>query len=365
VFLGFDVRTLSFAQPLFLWLLILPALLILGGAWRLIQRRGDVQRSTAGRLLPLSVRFSVSGDLGFWLAGAIATSLCIVALARPQAKIATVHRGGADFVMLLDGSASMYTRDVPPDRWQRAVQFLRAFGEGISWKGERVALALFAHLASPQVRLTKDPNALFFFLDHLGQQSPFRLEDDPTWDTNIEEGLHWGLNLVAKDEELFGKSNNAKAFVVITDGQAWSGEVAKAIIEARDRRATIYVVGVGTTTGGIIPDPPSGPIPGEGPIHASLDRASLQEIARAGGGDYFELGRQPDREIAARIISAVRRRASVVQTEDSHRDLYWYFLFAAGLVLCAGALLLRDPAELSWHVVGSIVALLVLASAFG
>jgi len=364
VLAGFDVSTLSVAQPLFLWLLILPAALTIAGAWRLLRRRGDVRRSTSGRLLPLTARYSFAGDLGFWLAGAIATSLCIVALARPQAKVSTVQRGGADFVMLLDGSASMYTRDVEPDRWQRAVRFLRAFGESLSWKGERVALALFAHLASPQVRLTKDPNALFFFLDHLGERSPFRLEDDPTWDTNIEEGLHWGLNLVEKDEELFGKSTNAKSFVVITDGQAWSGEVANAIAEARKRKATVHVVGVGTTEGAIIPTAP-GALPGEERIHASLDRASLQAIAQAGGGDYFELGRQPDREIAARIVSTVRRRAAVVQTEESHEDLYWYFLCAAGIVLCAGSLLLRDPAELSWHAVGSIIALLLLASAFG
>ena len=120
----------------------------------------------------------------------------------------------------------MYVTDVKPDRWRRSIRFLRTFAEALSWKGDRVALALFAHLASPQVRLTRDPNALFFFLDHLGDRSPFRLEDIPTWDTNIEEGIRWGLKLVEKDEELFGKSGNPTAFVVITDGQAWSGSVA-------------------------------------------------------------------------------------------------------------------------------------------
>ena len=243
------------------------------------------------------------------------------------------------------------------------MQFLRAFGESLSWKGERVALALFAHLASPQVRLTKDPNALFFFIDHLGERSPFRLEDDPTWDTNIEEGLHWGLNLVEKDEELFGKTNNVKAFVVITDGQAWSGQVAVAIAEARRRRATIHVVGVGTTAGASIAVPPSATgAPPEPPIHAALDRESLNEIAQAGGGDYFELGRQSDREIASRIISTVRRRATVAKSTETHIELYWHCLVGAALLLCLGTLLLRDSTELSWHAAASLIALLVLAS---
>src|SRR5690606_12433398 len=114
-----------------------------------------------------------------------------------------------------------------------AVRFLRMFAESLRWQGDRTALALFAQLASPQVRLTRDPNALFFFLDHLSERSPFRLEDAPTWDTNIEEGIRLGLRIVQTDEALFGESGNPKAFVVITDGQAWSGTVANALRHAR------------------------------------------------------------------------------------------------------------------------------------
>jgi hypothetical protein len=49
-------------------------------------------------------------------------------------------------------------------------------------------MALFAHIAAPQVRLTKDPNTFFFFVDHLDATSPFRIEDETTWDTNLEQG---------------------------------------------------------------------------------------------------------------------------------------------------------------------------------
>jgi Ca-activated chloride channel family protein len=360
--LGLD--TLGAAQPLYLWLLIIPAVLLMLAVWRFVGRRRDVRRAAARQLLPVAARYGWAGDLGFWISVVVATSLCIAALARPQITMSTVQRGGTDFVILQDGSASMYARDVAPDRWQRSVRFLRAFGESLSWKGERVALALFAHLASPQVRLTRDPNALFFFLDHLGERSPFRLEDDPTWDTNIEEGLHWGLNLVAKDEELFGRTSHVKAFVVISDGQTWSGEVAKVLAEVRRRRALVYVVGVGTTGGATIPSPTMSAENADPPIRAVLDRDSLRDIARAGGGDYFELDRQPDREIAARIISSVRRHATEVSTAETQVDLYWRFLLAAALVLCAGTLLVRDPTELWLHAAASVVALLVLASAF-
>ena len=162
-----------------------------------------------------------------------------MALARPQALTSLVRRGSADIVILQDASASMYVSDVRPDRWRRSVQFLRTFAESLSWQGDRVALALFAQLAAPQVRLTKDPNSLFFFIDHLGEHSPFPLENAPTWDTNIEEGLRWGLRLVDKDEELFGKSGNPKAFLVISDGQSWTGKVAESLHEARQRKIPV------------------------------------------------------------------------------------------------------------------------------
>jgi Ca-activated chloride channel homolog len=360
---GIHLASLTFAQPYFLWLLVVPATQLLLGSWQIVRRRVIAGRAVSERLLPVQERFALVGHFGFWICLVLATSLCIVALARPQARSSVVRKAGADFVILQDGSASMYTRDVDPDRWQRSVRFLRAFAEALSWKGDRVALALFAHLASPQVRLTRDPTALFFFLDHLGEHSPFRLEDDPTWDTNIEEGLRWGLNLVQKDEELFGKSINVKAFVVVSDGQAWSGTVAHALAEARQRQTPVYVVGVGTTTGAMIPVPAVFDAKNPPPvIRAVLDRDSLRDIACAGRGEYFELGREPDSDIAVKIITSVKRGAKVTQVVESPDDLYWQFLLASALVLCLGTFLLREATELWWQAAAAVGVLLVLVT---
>jgi Ca-activated chloride channel family protein len=362
MFGGIDFGTFRFAEPLHLWLLILPAVLLALWVWQVLRRRADTRRCARERLLPIRERYSLLGDLAFWLCLIFAASLCIVALARPEARISAVRTGSADFVILQDGSASMYVRDVAPDRWRRSVQFLRALADALSWKGDRVALALFARLAAPQVRLTKDPNALFFFLDHLGERSPFRLEDDTTWDTNIEEGLSWGLKLVEKDEEVFGVTKSPKAFVVISDGQAWSGQVANALASVRKRNASVYVVGVGTTAGGLIPEPA---VPGRTPtppIRSVLDRESLRQIARSGGGEYFELGRESDREVASKIIASVRRGAGISQQVESYEDLYWRFLFAAAAFLCLGTFLLKGPAELWWQAAGALAVVLILGN---
>jgi Ca-activated chloride channel family protein len=352
-----------FAEPLYLWLLVLPAALFVVWIWRLVRRRGDLRRMRAHRALPVRERLGAVGDLAFWAAVLVATALCIVALARPQALVSTVRKASADVVVLQDASASMYVSDVRPDRWRRSVQFLRTFAETLSWEGDRVALALFAQLAAPQVRLTKDPNALFFYIDHLGDHSPFRLENTTTWDTNIEEGIRWGLRLVEKDQEVFGKNGNPKAFLVISDGQAWSGTVATAIQNARAMQIPVHVVGIGTSTGGMIPEParPDGTRPPP-VIRSVLDRQSLLQIAVAGGGEYFEIGDEPDRVVAFRIVDRLRRRADIVKEVESFDELYGRFLMAAALVLVLGTAFLRKRTELAWQAAGAAAVVLLLAS---
>jgi Ca-activated chloride channel family protein len=358
-----DVETLRFESPVLLWLLAVPAALAALWIWRLVRRRADVHRLRGARVLPLRERYSIAGDLSFWLAVLVAASLCVVAVAKPQARVAAVRRASADIVILQDASASMHVTDVRPDRWRRSVLFLRTFAESLSWRGDRVALALFAQLAAPQVRLTKDPNSLFFFLDHLGDRSPFRLENLTTWDTNVEEGIRWGLNLIEKDEQLFGKSGNPKAFVVISDGQSWSGDVANALLTARQRDIPVFVVGIGTTVGGMIPEPagPDGtrPLP---TIRSTLDRKSLIQIAVAGSGEYFEIGEEPDRTIAFRIVDRLRQRSANAQQVETFEELYPRVLLAAAIVLCAGTLFLRKRTELVWQAAGALGIVLLIAS---
>jgi Ca-activated chloride channel family protein len=351
-----DLDTVRFADPGYLWLLIVPAVLLLVWAWQLARRRRDARRFRQHRRLPVRERFPIFGGLVFWLCALLATALTILALARPTAAVSLVRTAGVDLVVLQDGSASMRTPDVASDRWQRSIRFLRVLGESLAWKDDRIAMALFAHIATPEVRLTKDPNTFFFFLDHLNRESPFRLEDDTTWDTNIELGIAWGLRLIERDQELYGKSPNAKAFVLVSDGQAWSGEVARSLRMARERQVPVYVVGVGTTNGGWIPEAPQPqpiagrptvtPQPPQPKIRSSLDRNSLAMIATAGGGEYLELDREGDREIANRVIDAARKRAGSRGLEVASEELYWRCLAAAAILMCLGLFFLQERIEL-------------------
>ena len=183
---------LRFGEPLYLWLLSAPAPLLCLWFWRIIRRRSEARRYQAVRLVPVRERFGSFGELAFWLCLIAALSLTILALARPQAVTSIVRSPGADIVLLVDGSASMRVTDVGTDRWQRAMAWMRTLTQSLAWDGDRLALATFADIALPQIRLTRDPNTVLFFLDHLDKEPTFKLQDDTSWDTNVEDAIYWG-----------------------------------------------------------------------------------------------------------------------------------------------------------------------------
>jgi Ca-activated chloride channel family protein len=340
---------MQFREPDYLWLIVVPAALLALALLRLVRRRRDVAELRARRITPSRQRFGWAGDLPFWMAVVLATAGFIVALARPSASSHTLRRAGVDVVVLQDASASMHVADTPGGRtrWQRSMQFLRRLGDALSWREDRIALAAFAHIAAPQIRLTRDPNTLFFFLDHLSERPPFRLDDATTWDTNLELGIYWGVRLVDKNEEIHGRSPNAKLFIMVSDGEAWSGEVAKSIDLANAKSFPVFVIGVGTQSGGrmpVVPELEGDEAPEDRPPAISrLDRPALQRIASEGRGRYFELDRAPDGEIANAIVDTGRRLAPALGSVEEYTDLYWWALYASALVVGLGVLFAREP----------------------
>jgi hypothetical protein len=245
------------------------------------------------------------------------------------------------------------------------MRFLRVLSNSLSWRNDRIALCAFARVATPQIRLTRDPNTVFFFLDHLETRPPFRLEDEATWDTNVERGIYWGIRMIERDEEMHGRSANAQLMVILTDGEVWSGEMERSILMAVDRHIPIFVIGVGTLGGGRMPpfigpdgQPARDP---ETPLFSNLERDVLQQIAFAAGGQYFELDRDTDRNIANAIIDFGKRRSPSLTVTATAEPLYWYFLMYASIFVTAGLVFLREGADLWIQVVGVALALTALA----
>jgi Ca-activated chloride channel family protein len=356
-----DFGSIRFGEPLYLWLLLAPAVLLLLWCVQVVRRRGDARKYRAARLVPVHEKFTSVGDLAFWLGLIFALSLTILALSRPQGITAIVRSPGVDLVLLMDGSTSMRVRDMGVDRWRRSMQWVRTLTKTLSWTGDRMAFATFADIAVPQVRLTRDPNTILFFLDHLDDEPTFRLENETSWNTNVEDAIYWGVKLVETDQDMYGPSKNARTFVVVSDGQVWSGNVQRAIAAAAGRGISVDVIGVGTSNGGVIPLPRDDKgvvLAGFEPIRSTIDRESLREIARAGNGEYFELGTMSDEQIAARIIQNAARRSGNDQVDEALDELYWYLLAGAAICLGVGVLFLKQRLQLGF---GFAVALALIA----
>jgi hypothetical protein len=125
----------------------------------------------------------------------------------------------------------------------------------------------------------------------------------------------------------------------------------------------VHVAGIGTTTGGMIPEParPDGTRTPPG-VRAMLDRKSRVQFAVAGGGEYFEIGDEPDRIVAFRIIDRLHRQSDVSQQIESYEDLYYRFLMAAAVMLGLGTVFLHKRADLAWQAGGVCVALILLVT---
>jgi Ca-activated chloride channel family protein len=111
---------LSFAQPLFLWLLlIIPAFIAhyifnnQHGEMRIssLSNFSGITRSYKEILLPLLFSTKM-----------IALALLIIALARPQSKTSwkNITTEGIDIILSMDISASMLAKDLKPNRLEAA-----------------------------------------------------------------------------------------------------------------------------------------------------------------------------------------------------------------------------------------------------
>ena len=98
------------------------------------------------------------------------------------------------------------------------------------------------------------------------------------------------------------------------------------------------------------------------PIRSTIDRTSLREIARAGGGEYFELGTSADEQLAARIIQNAARRSGNEQVDQSFDELYWYLLVAAAACLGLGSLFVKQRAQLGLGIVAALALFALISS---
>lgn len=266
---------ITFAEPLFLWLLVL----IPGIVAFYIFRQ---QNTTASIRVPGLKQFENGGKtfrnylrhILFALRTA-AITLLIVVLARPQRtdRYQDVTTEGIDIMLALDISGSMLARDFKPDRLEASKNVATEFISGRPY--DRMGLVVFSGESFTQCPLTTDHAVLINLMREI--QSGM-IEDG----TAIGNGLATAINRIKDSEAL------SKVIILLTDGINNMGEVAPSTAAdiAKTYGIRVYTIGVGTQ--GMAPYPVQTPFGMQFQnMPVEIDEAILREIAQKTGGRYF------------------------------------------------------------------------------
>lgn len=203
----------------------------------------------------------------------------VFALADPVwgEEIEDSDREELDIAITFDVSRSMYADDVEPTRLEAARKAVAAIVDGVP--GARVSLTLFRGAASRVLPMTEDRAAFDYAMSVV---SPSMITSPGT---DIAAGL------LAALESLPSGSNRNRAIVLVSDGEALTGNDLAAAEEAAALSVPVFVIGVGSREGSRIRLPDGSFVEdSDGRVVISrLDETRLQRIAELTRGRYVNL----------------------------------------------------------------------------
>jgi Ca-activated chloride channel family protein len=317
----------QFANPAFLWLLLLLPVLTAWYLWRQHRLTASLRHSSLAPLagLPAGMRVRLR-HLPFLLR-MLALALLIVAFARPQssARGEKVYREGIDITIVLDISGSMLAEDFRPNRLEAAKKVGEEFI--LARVSDRIGLVIFAGESFTQCPLTTDYSVL---VDLLRKVETGYLQDG----TAIGEGIANAVNRM-KDSK-----SKSKVMILLTDGVNNMGSIdpATAADIAQTFGIRIYTIGVGTR--GMAPYPFKTPFGIQyQPVPVEIDEEMLTQVAQITDGKYFRAtGNRRLREIYEEIDKLERTKIEVTEFHRYTELFYDYVLAALALLLLEIAL---------------------------
>ena len=269
-----------FANPEYLYLLFLVPLLAV--VYAVVLRRARrkwlkfADKAFRSQLVP---DFSSRRRLFKFILVEVALALIIVMLARPQKGLVESkdESAGIEAVFVLDVSNSMLAQDVQPDRLERAKLLVSTLIDRM--KNDKVALAVFAGEAYPQLPITNDYVSAKMFLDDI---SPGMVT---LQGTNLASAINLARISFTEQKKV------GKAIVIITDGEDHEEGALKAAEEAAKEGKKVYVLGIGSTSGCKIPLESSGFLRDANGVEVTtrLNESLCKEVAQAGGGMYIHV----------------------------------------------------------------------------
>lgn len=311
-----------FEYPHLLWLLVIPALLIVHYIYlELCGRRPHLRVSdirywkAAGKSVLSYLRHAPI------LLRTVALSMIIIAIARPRSssKMDKIDTEGIDIVLAMDVSTSMLARDFTPDRISAAKDIAIEF---ISQRpSDRIGIVVFAGESYTQCPLTTDRATLINLMKEI--QTGL-----------IEDGTAIGNGLATAVARMQGSDAKSRVVILLTDGVNNRGEITPqtAADIAKTYGIRVYTIGVGAN--GTAPYPVITPWGVQmQDVEVEIDEDLLKGIAETTGGRYF---RATDNTKLSEIYSEINKMEKARTTIDSfpvYKELFMDFALVALICL--------------------------------
>ena len=307
-----------FEYPKLLWLLVIPALLVLHYIYLEISGRHPHLRVST------SVPWMASGRsvMAFmrhvpFLLRIFALSMIIVAIARPRSseEMERVDTEGIDIILAMDVSTSMLARDLTPDRISAskdiAIEFIA------QRPTDRMGIVVFAGESFTQCPLTTDRATLINLMKEVQTDL-------------IEDGIAIGNGLATAVARMKDSDAKSRVVILLTDGVNNRGEISPQMAAeiAKTYGVRVYTIGVGKE--GMAPYPVMTPWGVEVQnVKVEIDEALLAEIAESTGGRYFMA---TDNTKLAEIYSEINKMEKARTTVDSfpiYKELFGRYALLA------------------------------------
>lgn len=268
---------IKFANPHFLWLLLLYIPIILWYVKKLRVAEATLKVSTLLPFDKLGTSWKAYLRYILFAVRLLALGCLIIILCRPQTydRWSTSETEGTDIMIALDVSTSMLARDFKPDRFEAAKDVASQFISGR--ESDNIGMVIFAGESFTLVPMTTDKTVLLNYIQDVNMNM---LVDG----TAIGDGIATAINRIKN-----GKAKS-KSIILLTDGSNNTGVVAPltAAEIAKNLGIKIYTIGVGKNGEA---EYPVG-INFYGKMEYQLmpvviDEATLRSIAQMTGGKYY------------------------------------------------------------------------------